>query len=59
MTDPRNGKRVALKKIPNVFESITSCRRAYRELRMLCTFKHDNVSRESQLYTNLFLTVVQ
>lgn len=43
VTDPRNGKRVALKKIPKVFESITSCRRAYRELRMLCTFKHDNV----------------
>jgi len=43
VTDPRNGKRVALKKMPKVFESITSAKRAYRELRMLCYFKHDNV----------------
>ncbi|EDO30527.1 predicted protein [Nematostella vectensis] len=43
VTDPRNGKRVALKKMPKVFQNITSSRRAYRELRMLCTLKHDNV----------------
>lgn len=45
MTDPRNGKRVALKKMPNVFQSLTSSKRAYRELKMLCFFKHNNVSQ--------------
>lgn len=45
VTDPRNGKRVALKKMPNVFQSLTSSKRAYRELKMLCFFKHNNVSR--------------
>jgi len=43
VTDPRDGKRVALKKMPNVFQNLISCKRVYRELRMLCTFKHDNV----------------
>lgn len=47
VTDPRNGKRVALKKMPNVFQSQTSSKRAYRELKMLCFFKHDNVSFSS------------
>ena len=46
MTDPRNGKRVALKKMPNVFQSFTSSKRAYRELKMLCFFKQDNVSKK-------------
>lgn len=45
VTDPRNGKRVALKKMPNVFQNIVSSKRVYRELRMLCHFKHDNVVR--------------
>ena len=44
MTDPRDGKRVALKKMPNVFQNLISCKRVYRELKMLCHFKHDNVS---------------
>ena len=44
VTDPRNGNRVALKKMPNVFQNIVSSKRVYRELRMLCFFKHDNVS---------------
>ncbi|XP_050407899.1 serine/threonine-protein kinase NLK isoform X1 [Patella vulgata] len=43
VTDPRDGKRVALKKMPNVFQNLISCKRVYRELRMLCHFKHDNV----------------
>lgn len=43
VTDPRNGKRVALKKMPNVFQSLTSSKRAYRELKMLCFFTHNNV----------------
>jgi len=44
VTDPRDGKRVALKKMPSVFQNMVSCKRVYRELRMLCQFKHDNVS---------------
>ncbi|CAB3983646.1 Serine threonine- kinase NLK [Paramuricea clavata] len=43
VTDPRTGKRVALKKMPNIFKNITSAKRAYRELKMLCCFEHDNV----------------
>ena len=45
VTDPRDGKRVALKKMPNVFQNLISAKRVYRELRMLSHFKHDNVSR--------------
>ena len=43
VTDPRDGKRVALKKMPNVFQNLISCKRVYRELKMLSHFKHDNV----------------
>ncbi|OXB79093.1 UNVERIFIED_CONTAM: hypothetical protein H355_005969 [Colinus virginianus] len=43
VTDPRDGKRVALKKMPNVFQNLVSCKRVFRELKMLCFFKHDNV----------------
>ncbi|KAK2710958.1 serine/threonine-protein kinase NLK-like [Artemia franciscana] len=43
VTDPRNGKRVALKKMPNVFQSLVSSKRVFRELKMLCFFKHENV----------------
>ncbi|KAK2165898.1 hypothetical protein LSH36_44g02088 [Paralvinella palmiformis] len=44
VTDPRDGKRVALKKMPNVFQNLISCKRVYRELKMLCHFKHDNIT---------------
>uniref|UniRef100_A0A0N4ZG28 Mitogen-activated protein kinase n=1 Tax=Parastrongyloides trichosuri TaxID=131310 RepID=A0A0N4ZG28_PARTI len=43
VTDPRNHKRVALKKMPNVFQNLASCKRVLREIRMLSSFKHDNV----------------
>ncbi|KPP68974.1 serine/threonine-protein kinase NLK-like, partial [Scleropages formosus] len=43
VTDPRDGKRVALKKMPNVFQNLVSCKRVFRELKMLSFFKHDNV----------------
>lgn len=43
VTDPRDGKRVALKKLPNVFQSLVSSKRVFRELKMLCFFKHENV----------------
>jgi len=44
VTDPRDGRRVALKKLPNVFQSLVSSKRVFRELKMLCNFKHENVS---------------
>ena len=43
MTDPRDGKRVALKKLPNVFQSLVSSKRVFRELKMMRFFKHENV----------------
>jgi nemo like kinase len=43
VTDPRNHKRVALKKMPNVFQNLASCKRVFREVKMLESFKHDNV----------------
>ena len=43
VTDPRDGKRVALKKMPNVFLNLVSSKRVYREIKMLCYFKHENV----------------
>lgn len=43
VTDPRTSKRVALKKLLNVFHSVASCRRAYRELSMLFQLNHENV----------------
>lgn len=46
VTDPRDGKRVALKKMPNVFQNLVSCKRVFRELKMLSFFKHENVSTE-------------
>lgn len=43
VTDPRDGKRVALKKMPNVFQNHISSKRVFREIKMLCFFKHENV----------------
>ncbi|KAI2804809.1 hypothetical protein BLOT_003797, partial [Blomia tropicalis] len=43
VTDPRDGKIVALKKIPNVFQNLISSKRVLREIKMLCFFKHENV----------------
>uniref|UniRef100_A0A1B0DMC7 Protein kinase domain-containing protein n=1 Tax=Phlebotomus papatasi TaxID=29031 RepID=A0A1B0DMC7_PHLPP len=43
VTDPRDGRRVALKKLPNVFQSLVSSKRVFRELKMLCFFKHENM----------------
>ena len=44
MAEVEATNRVALKKMPNVFQNIVSSKRVYRELRMLSFFKHDNVS---------------
>ncbi|KAJ8679951.1 hypothetical protein QAD02_015738 [Eretmocerus hayati] len=43
VTDPRDGRRVALKKLSNVFQSLVSSKRVFRELKMLRFFKHENV----------------
>ena len=43
VTDPRDGKRVALKKLPNVFQSLVSSKRVFRELKMMRFFHHENV----------------
>jgi len=47
VTDPRTSRRVALKKMPNVFQSVIAARRAFREIKMLCTFRHDNVNNNN------------
>ncbi len=59
VTDPRTSRRVALKKMPNVFQSVIAARRAFREIKMLCTFRHDNVNQPSSplLIENLFCFV--
>lgn len=49
VTDPRDGRRVALKKLPNVFQSLVSSKRVFRELKMLCFFKHENVSNSAAI----------
>ncbi|XP_076434684.1 serine/threonine-protein kinase NLK2-like [Babylonia areolata] len=43
VTDPRDGRRLALKKIVNVFNSLYHCRRIFRELSMLASFNHTNL----------------
>ncbi|CAH8481968.1 unnamed protein product [Schistosoma turkestanicum] len=43
VVDPRTGNQVALKRIPNIFESIVSAKRAYRELKLLFSLKHLNI----------------
>lgn len=53
VTDPRDGRRVALKKLPNVFQSLVSSKRVFRELKMLCFFKHENVSILPTITTQL------
>ena len=44
VADPRDGERVALKKIPNIFHNTVSSKRIYRELKILTHLNHDNVS---------------
>ncbi|TGZ37079.1 Mitogen-activated protein kinase, partial [Temnothorax longispinosus] len=55
VTDPRDGRRVALKKLPNVFQSLVSSKRVFRELKMLCFFKHDNVSDVTFVASNKYV----
>lgn len=41
--NPRTGQRAALKKIPNVNQSLLACIRTYREVKILCEAHHDNL----------------
>lgn len=43
--NPRTGQRAALKKIPNVCQSLLACIRTFREIKILCEMHHDNVSQ--------------
>ncbi|PAA47861.1 hypothetical protein BOX15_Mlig004757g3 [Macrostomum lignano] len=43
VVDPRDGKRLALKKIPNVFQNIIAAKRAFRELNFLYQTRHENI----------------
>ncbi|KAK4469861.1 hypothetical protein MN116_007370 [Schistosoma mekongi] len=45
VVDPRTGGHVALKRIPNIFENISSAKRVYRELKLLFSLKHLNIVR--------------
>ncbi len=38
-----NGDRVAVKKIPAIFDMATLAKRTYREIKILKHFKHDNI----------------
>ena len=41
--DNRTGRRVAIKKIPKVFEVLTIAKRTYRELKILRHLRHENI----------------
>uniref|UniRef100_A0A7E4VKI0 Mitogen-activated protein kinase n=1 Tax=Panagrellus redivivus TaxID=6233 RepID=A0A7E4VKI0_PANRE len=43
VTDPRTNRQVALKKMSNVFQNLSSSKRVFREIRMLDSFRNDNV----------------
>ncbi len=39
----KTGDKVAIKKIPGIFDVLTLAKRTYREIKILKHFKHDNV----------------
>ena len=41
--DSKTGEKVAIKKIPKVFDILTMAKRTYREIKILKHFKHDNI----------------
>ena len=41
--DNRTGQRVAIKKIPKVFEVVVVAKRTYRELKILRHLRHENI----------------
>ena len=44
VVDSRTGHRAALKKIPNVHQSLLGCIRTFREVKILCELGNENVS---------------
>ena len=59
VTDPRDGKRVALKKLPNVFQSLVSSKRVFRELKMMRFFKHENVLSCLDILQVIIITIIK
>jgi len=49
VSNPRTGHRAALKKIPSVFQSLLSCIRTFREVKILCEMKHENLLAATDL----------
>ncbi|CAL8078087.1 unnamed protein product [Calicophoron daubneyi] len=43
VVDPRDGQKVALKRIPRVFHNPITAKRVHRELKMLSSLKHENI----------------
>lgn len=41
--NPHSGQRAALKRIPQVAQSLLTCIRTFREIKILCELQHDNV----------------
>lgn len=41
--NPHTGKKAAMKKIPSVFHSLLSCIRTFREIKIMCELKHENL----------------
>lgn len=41
--DKSTGDKVAIKKIPSIFDMVTLAKRTYREIKILKHFKHDNI----------------
>ncbi|XP_064392258.1 serine/threonine-protein kinase NLK2-like [Halichondria panicea] len=41
--NPHSGERTAMKKIPTVFHSLLSCIRTFREIKIMCEIKHENL----------------
>ncbi|XP_071486799.1 uncharacterized protein [Diadema antillarum] len=39
----KNGEKVAIKKIPNAFDELTTAKRTFRELKILRHFRHENI----------------
>jgi len=43
VTNSENGERLAVKKVKNAFEDVIDAKRVLREIRLLCSFDHENV----------------
>ncbi|KAL8560022.1 hypothetical protein ACOMHN_041492 [Nucella lapillus] len=63
VTDPRTGKRLAMKKLANIFQSLNNCKRIFREIYVLSTIRHQNCTvckildqRVSNILTELMQT---